>query len=62
MKAYTKVEKVWLCMLLIIALDGVAQSASCPSQFKPSKSMWCPIGSWMGPIPSEHLEEESACS
>jgi hypothetical protein len=35
MKADAEVEKLYLYALLIIAMDGVAQSASCPGLFSP---------------------------
>ena len=55
MKAYAEVEKLYLYMLLIIALDGVAHSASCPGLLNPRESMWCPIGSWMSPRSSQNI-------
>jgi len=39
MKAYAEVEKLQLYALLIIALDVVAQSASCSALFNRRESM-----------------------
>jgi hypothetical protein len=65
MKAYAEIEKLLIYALLIIALDGVAQSASCSGLFHPRERACYNV--WnrklVGPKgQSEHLEEESPCS
>jgi acyl-CoA-binding protein len=65
MKAYAEVEKLQLYALLIIALDGVAQSASCPGLFNPRETACYNI--WNRRLvgskgQSEYLEEDSPCS